>query len=131
MRNRITLFTVTLGLSLAASIYGDDNVRSVQTKLSHEGLYSGEIDGAYSSDLSAALTRYQVRNGLPITGQLDAETSDALGSKPAVTDSAASSEQGSETWRRLRRRERQMSTSARRSDTAAKEVEEASSPRTD
>ena len=93
MRNRITLFTVTLGLSLAASIYGDDNVRSVQTKLSHEGLYSGEIDGAYSSDLSAALTRYQVRKGLPINGQLDVETAEALGAKPAVGTSTAAAEQ--------------------------------------
>ena len=40
--------------------------------------YSGAIDGAYSSDLALALTRYQIRNGLPITGQLDAETSKAL-----------------------------------------------------
>src|SRR6266566_9287081 len=113
MSNRVTLFIVTIGLSLAASVYANDNVREVQTKLSDEGFYFGEIDGAYSSELSAALSRYQIRNGLPITGQLDVETSEALGAKPAVGPSTAATEQSSETWRRLRKRERRTSTKAR------------------
>ena len=89
MKNRIALFTITIGLSLTASVRADDNVREVQTKLRDEGFYSGEVDGAYSTDLSAALTRYQIRNGLPISGQLDMETSEALGAKPAVGPSTA------------------------------------------
>src|SRR5690348_14642725 len=121
MRNRIALFALTIGFVLAALIRADDNVREVQTKLSDEGFYFGEIDGAYSSDLAAALSRYQIRNGLPITGQLDVETSKALGAKPAVTNSAADPTQSSETWRRLRRGERRTSTKAR----------ETSSPRSD
>jgi peptidoglycan hydrolase-like protein with peptidoglycan-binding domain len=107
------LFMVAIGLSVVASVSADDNVREVQTKLSDEGFYFGEIDGAYSSDLSAAMSRYQIRNGLPITGQLDAETSKALGAKPAVGPSTAATEQSSETWRRLRKRERRTSTKAR------------------
>src|SRR5204863_7712868 len=83
-----------------------DNVRTVQEKLRDGGFYSGEIDGAYSSELAAALTRYQVRNGLAVTGQLDVDTSDALGAKPAVATSAAAPGQSSETWPRLRRPER-------------------------
>ena len=121
MRNRIALFLVMIGFVLAASVYADDNVRGVQTKLSDEGFYSGEIDGAYSTELAAALTRYQTHNGLPITGQLDVETSEALGAKPAVGPSTAGTEQSSETWRRLRKSERRMSAKAR----------ETSSPRTD
>jgi hypothetical protein len=128
MNNRVILFVVTTGLSLATSIYADDNVRDVQTKLSDDGLYYGEIDGAYSSDLSAALSRYQIRNGLPISGQLDAETSKALGAKPAVGPSTAATDQSSsETWRRLRKRERRTATSRRRSETAATEGQETSS----
>src|SRR6478735_12364117 len=115
MRNRIALFTVAIGLLLAAFVCADDNVREVQTKLSQKGFYSGEIDGAYSSDLSAALSRYQIRNGLPITGQLDAETSKALNAKPAIGPSTATTEQSSETWRQLRKRERRKSTKARQS----------------
>jgi hypothetical protein len=56
--------------------------------------------------LSAALSRYQIRNGLPITGQLDVETSKSLGAKPAVGPSTAATEQSSETWRKLRKGER-------------------------
>ena len=113
MTNWIALFIATIGLSLAASVSADDNVREVQTKLSDEGLYFGEIDGAYSSDLSAALSRYQIRNGLPITGQLDVETSKALGAKSAIGPSTAATEQSSETWRQLRKRERRTSMKAR------------------
>src|ERR1043166_1620562 len=129
MRNRIALFGVAIGLSLAASVRADDNVRVVQEKLHDGGFYSGEIDGAYSSDLSAALTRYQIRNGLPISGQLDAETSNALGAKPAVGPSSASTEQGSETWQQLRKGARRTSASVRRSETAATEARETSSAR--
>ncbi len=129
MKNRIALFTITIGLSLTASVRADDNVREVQTKLRDEGFYSGEVDGAYSTDLSAALTRYQIRNGLPISGQLDMETSEALGAKPAVGPSTAAIEQrSSETWRRLRKGERKTSTTARRSETVATETRERSSP---
>ncbi len=82
--------------------WDEENVRQVQTKLRDAGFYSGEIDGAYSTDLAAALIRYQIRNGLPISGQLDGDTSKALGAKPAAASIASTREQSSETWRRLR-----------------------------
>jgi peptidoglycan hydrolase-like protein with peptidoglycan-binding domain len=130
--NRIVLFAVTLGLTFATGLRADDNVREVQEKLRDGGFYSGEVDGAYSSDLSAALSRYQIRNGLPITGQLDVETSKALGAKPAVGPSTAGTEQSSsETWRRLRKGERRTSTSARRSETVDTEVRDTSSRSSD
>ena len=109
-----------IGLALAVSVCADDNVRAVQEKLRDGGFYLGEIDGAYSSQLAAALTRYQVRKGLAVTGQLDVDTSNALGAKPAVTTGTAAPEQSSETWRRLRRRERQ---------TPSTNAQERSSPR--
>ena len=90
---------------LVGAVTADENVRAVQDKLRDGGFYSGQIDGAYSSELAAALTRYQIRNGLPITGQLDVETSKALGAKPAVTTPPAQSAQSSETWRQLRKSE--------------------------
>ena len=99
----------------------EENVRAVQSKLADEGCYFGEIDGAYSSDFSAALSRYQIRNGLPITGQLDAETSKALGAKPAVGPSMATTEQNPATWRQLRKRERRKSTKARQLEPVATE----------
>ena len=111
------VFAVAVGLAIIGSVSADDNVREVQTKLADEGCYFGEIDGAYSTDFSVALSRYQIRNGLPITGQLDAETSKALGAKPAVGPSTAATEQSSETWRGLRKRERR--TSKKRRETSS------------
>jgi peptidoglycan hydrolase-like protein with peptidoglycan-binding domain len=119
--NRIALFAVVIGLAFATSICADDdrsvdlqeswgpeNVRAVQEKLRDSGLFFGEIDGAYSSELAAALGRYQIRNGLPITGQLDVETSKALGAKPAVTTSSPMDQtRTSETWERLRKSDQQ------------------------
>jgi peptidoglycan hydrolase-like protein with peptidoglycan-binding domain len=119
--SRIVLLAVAIGLTFAASIYADengpvdlrdgwqpDNVRAVQEKLRQDGLYFGAIDGAYSSELAAALGRYQIRNGLPITGQLDVETSQALGAKPAVASSSPHDQpRTSETWERLRKSDKQ------------------------
>ena len=121
MGNRIALFALTVGLSLVGSVcadddrpadlgdgWGPDNVRAVQAKLHDSGLYFGEIDGAYSSELAAALGRYQIRNALPITGQLDVETSKALGVKPTVTSSSPNDQaRTSEAWERLRKSDEQ------------------------
>ena len=119
-RNRIVLWAVVIGLPLASICaddhrsgdsqegWGPDNVRTVQEKLRDSGLYFGEIDGVYNSELAAALGRYQIRNGLPITGQLDVETSKALGAKPAVTTSSSNNQpRTSETWERLRKSDKQ------------------------
>jgi peptidoglycan hydrolase-like protein with peptidoglycan-binding domain len=119
--NHIVLLAIISGLAFAASVcaedyksvglqegWGPDNVRAVQEELRDSGLYFGEIDGVYSSELAAALGRYQIRNGLPITGQLDAETSKALGAKPAVTTSSPNDQRPtSETWERLRKSDKQ------------------------
>src|SRR5438270_11712902 len=109
MGKRVALFAVMIGLALTVSVCADDNVQAVQEKLRDGGFYSGEIDGAYSSQLAAALTRYQIRKGLAVTGQLDVETSEALGAKPAVGPSTAAPEKSSGTWPGLRRRERRIS----------------------
>jgi peptidoglycan hydrolase-like protein with peptidoglycan-binding domain len=100
--NRIVLLAVAIGLAFTGSVYADENVRVVQEKLRDDGFYVGKIDGDYSTELAAALSRYQIVNGLPITGQLDADTAKALGAKPAV---ASSNDQAriSETWQGLRK----------------------------
>ena len=119
------VFAVVIGLAVVGLVSADDNVREVQQKLRDGGFYSGEIDGAYSSQLSTALTRYQIRNGLPITGQLDADTSKALGAKPAVTTTPAVSAQSSETWQRLRKGEQKTlaKTNARETSSPRRSIE--------
>ena len=103
---RFVVFVAAIGIAFTGLVTADENpragwaeenVRTVQKKLHESGLYFGEIDGAYSSELAAALGRYQIRNGLPITGQLDEETSKALGANPAVTTTANDRTKNSET----------------------------------
>jgi len=104
MTSRRALLAFAVALAIVRLVSADDNVRAVQEKLQEEGFYIGEIDGAYSTELTAALSRYQIVKGLPITGQLDPETAKALGAQPAVT---SSNDQAriSETWQGLRKSE--------------------------
>ena len=72
------------GFSLA---WADRAIESAQQKLKDQGFYYGEITGTKDADTTAAIRRYQIRNGLQITGELNAETQRSLGlaSKPAST----------------------------------------------
>ena len=57
----------------------DQVVESVQRKLKDQGFYYGEITGKKDADTAAAIRRYQIRNGLQITGELNSETQRSLG----------------------------------------------------
>jgi peptidoglycan hydrolase-like protein with peptidoglycan-binding domain len=66
-------------LGLVALSCADDLTRALQQKLKDQGFYYGEVNGQNSSETSAALRRYQIRYGLRVTGQADAETLRSLG----------------------------------------------------
>ncbi len=87
------------------SATADDNIRAAQARLKEGGFYFGEVNGTASSDTSAAITRYQIRNGLQISGQLDAATAKALGvvSTKTAAPSSPAPPADSDTWRRLRK----------------------------
>ena len=80
----ITAVIFLAGFSLA---WADRAIESAQQKLKDQGFYYGEINGTKDADTTAAIRRYQIRNGLQITGELNAETQRSLGlaSKPAST----------------------------------------------
>jgi peptidoglycan hydrolase-like protein with peptidoglycan-binding domain len=84
---RLFTFTVLLFLTGASMAWADPAIESAQQKLKDGGFYYGEINGRKDADTIAAIRRYQIRNGLKITGELDAETQRSLGltSKPAAT----------------------------------------------
>jgi len=63
---------------LCQSAFADDQIRDVQSALKQEGFYYGEINGENTQETSAAIRRYQIRNGLQVTGALNQETADAL-----------------------------------------------------
>lgn len=102
---RIFLSLLAFGVCGVATLLADDNVRAAQDRLKDGGFYFGEANGEYDSETAAAVSRYQIRNGLPITGQLDAETVKALG-VPSPNE-APSNSGGPDTWRRLRQADQQ------------------------
>ncbi len=70
--------------------WADPATESAQQKLKDQGFYYGEINGQKDADTTAALRRYQIRNGLQITGELNAETQRALGLTTKPTSTPAS-----------------------------------------
>jgi peptidoglycan hydrolase-like protein with peptidoglycan-binding domain len=57
----------------------DQLIASVQQILKDQGFYYGNVDGGKNSETTAAIRRYQIRNGLKINGELNTETQRSLG----------------------------------------------------
>src|SRR5258707_4864287 len=78
---------MTMKMTTAAVIFmgsmmlmqADQLVESVQQALKDEGFYYGEVTGEMNANLTAAIRRYQIRNGLQVSGQLNTETLQSLG----------------------------------------------------
>src|SRR5438270_12354941 len=85
--NRKLLVTALVFLAGWVAAWADPAIESAQQKLKESGFYYGDINGKKDADTTAAIRRYQIRNGLQITGELNAETLRSLGltSKPAPT----------------------------------------------
>lgn len=66
-------------LALGMSVLADDQFRDVQAELKKQGFFFGEADGKDGPESSAAIRRFQIRNGLKVTGQINDETLAALG----------------------------------------------------
>jgi len=49
-----------------------------QEALTDLGLYGGPVNGVATDETVKAIRRFQIRNGLPVTGALDSETSETL-----------------------------------------------------
>ena len=54
--------------------HADDAIRSLQETLKDQGFYYGAITGDKSAETTAAIRRYQIRNGLQVTGEINEET---------------------------------------------------------
>lgn len=88
-----------LALVLAGFVRADQTIQSVQQTLKDQGFYYGNVSGDKSAETTAAIRRYQIRNGLQVTGEINPETLRSLNvnsnqagssqpaSKPAVTQS--------------------------------------------
>ena len=70
--------TAILAGALAQLALADSTVQQAQEELKAQGYYFGQIDGDKNADTIAAIRRFQIRNGLQVTGELDQETLRAL-----------------------------------------------------
>ncbi|MEY5010580.1 MAG: putative peptidoglycan binding domain [Verrucomicrobiota bacterium] len=69
-------------LSVAQGVFGEEGSLKVQQaaeRLKEMGFYSGPVDGKETPALSGAIRRYQIRQGLEVTGKLSQETVESLG----------------------------------------------------
>jgi peptidoglycan hydrolase-like protein with peptidoglycan-binding domain len=78
----ITLCAVSL-------VHADQTIRSVQQTLKEQGFYYGTVTGDKSAETTAAIRRYQIRNGLQVTGELNDDMLRSLNSNSNSVVAAA------------------------------------------
>jgi peptidoglycan hydrolase-like protein with peptidoglycan-binding domain len=85
-----TKIAALIFLGSVVLVRADQMIESVQQTLKDQGFYYGEITGETNANLTAAIRRYQIRNGLQVTGELNPETLRSLGiGSPASTQPVA------------------------------------------
>jgi peptidoglycan hydrolase-like protein with peptidoglycan-binding domain len=72
MKRSLLCFVVIL--CTVSLLCADQAIRSLQQTLKDRGFYYGAITGDKSAETTAAIRRYQIRNGLKVTGDINEET---------------------------------------------------------
>lgn len=75
------------GAGTAPFHYAAEQLRTLQRRLNQEGFSSGHVDGAWGPITSKAVTEYQRKAGLQLTGRPDVATLQALGLLTAAQSS--------------------------------------------
>ncbi|HEY5754111.1 MAG TPA: peptidoglycan-binding domain-containing protein [Chthoniobacterales bacterium] len=73
-----SLVTVLCVAVLTGEAHADEQTRQVQQALKEAGFYYGAVDGQNGSETKSALRRFQIRNGLEVTGDVNTDTLSAL-----------------------------------------------------
>jgi peptidoglycan hydrolase-like protein with peptidoglycan-binding domain len=68
------LLCLVVTLCAANVVQADQTIRSLQQTLKNQGFYYGTVTGEKSAETTAAIRRYQIRNGLQVTGEINEET---------------------------------------------------------
>src|SRR6266513_2241288 len=82
-----TILQLVVALCVVGSMRADQTIQSVQQALTDQGFYYGNVTGEKSAETTAAVRRYQIRNGLQVTGEINSETLRSLN----VSSNSASS----------------------------------------
>src|SRR6266705_3847343 len=85
---RTILYSV-IALLFVRLVDADQTVQSVQQALKDQGFYYGTVTGDKSAETASAIRRYQIRNGLQVTGELNEETSRSVNSSSNSVASAS------------------------------------------
>src|SRR5437763_11181543 len=85
--------TAILASALAQLALADSTVQQAQEELKKQGYYFGQVNGDKDADTIAAIRRFQIRSGLPITGELDEQTLRALRSGTASSSASSNTPQ--------------------------------------
>ena len=64
---------------------GSDDIREAQQALKDKGFDPGPIDGRLGPQTKAALSEYQTKENLKVTGRLDSQTKKRLAGAPAAS----------------------------------------------
>jgi peptidoglycan hydrolase-like protein with peptidoglycan-binding domain len=86
---RSALVIIVLTAVGVGVVRADQTTSAVQEALKEQGFYYGDVTGKKTAETTAAIRRYQIRNGLQITGEIDAETLRSLGVGSGVPRSSA------------------------------------------
>jgi peptidoglycan hydrolase-like protein with peptidoglycan-binding domain len=85
MKNLLIVF---LALTSLASARADQKIADAQQSLKDQGYFYGDVNGEKNTETSDAVRRYQIRNGLSVTGDLDDQTLAAIRKTGAAEASA-------------------------------------------
>ncbi len=78
MKQALPIFLALAWGFIPLTALADDATRNTQIQLKNRGFYYGKIDGVSGSETEAAVRRFQIRQGLKVTGTLNEETSQKL-----------------------------------------------------
>src|SRR5262245_56319102 len=83
------LLGLAITLCAVSLAHADQTTRSLQQTLKEQGFYYGTVTGEKSAETTAAIQRYQIRNGLQVTGEINEETLRSVQSSSHAVASAS------------------------------------------
>jgi peptidoglycan hydrolase-like protein with peptidoglycan-binding domain len=86
MRKALIIFLFATSLAVAQA---DQKITEAQQSLKDQGYFYGDVNGEKNTETTDAVRRYQIRNGLSVTGDLDDQTLAAIRKTGAADESAA------------------------------------------
>jgi peptidoglycan hydrolase-like protein with peptidoglycan-binding domain len=89
MKRSLLCFVVTL--CTVSLVRADQAIRSLQQTLKDRGFYYGAVTGDKSAETTAAIRRYQIRNGLQVTGDINEQTLRSVNSNAVASVSQPAS----------------------------------------